>query len=69
MKKNIFIGLFIGMFLFVSGCGYYPNIRIYLSFWRDEVDIIIGDEFKLRDYNRIDNKDGSCQIIINFDKK
>lgn len=70
-KKITLLVLFIIIAISLLGCtdSSYPKIQIITTGWRnDDVNIPIGGNYKLSDYDRVQNDDGSLDITIHFDK-
>lgn len=72
-KKITLLTLFIIIVISLLGCAdtdsSYPKIEITTTGWRDDdVNIPIGGNYKLSDYDRVQNDDGSLDITIHFDK-
>lgn len=72
-KKITLLILFIIIAISLLGCvdtdSSYPKIKIITTSWRsDDVNIPISGNYKLSDYDRVQNDDGSLDITIHFDK-
>lgn len=69
-KKIVTLVIMVCISCSLVGCdNRYPKIGIYQSVWEDDMDIYIGNEYKLKDYEKVINDDNTCNLIINFEKK
>lgn len=73
MKKKILVSILTLLMVFsLVGCGNnnrYPRIVLYQDTWEvNNLEISIGSNYKYKDYEKVTNDDGSCSLIINFEK-
>ena len=71
--RAMFGALALGMVLLSStmtGCSSkYPYVKIVMPGAESNVEIGIGSDYKFWDYEKKQNEDGSCCVIINFERK
>lgn len=71
MKKKI-LALILTLLMSFSlvGCNSdYPKVKVLHSTYTSETTVIdIGSDYKLKDYQKVTNDDGSCSVTINFEK-
>lgn len=72
MKKKILASILALFMVFsLAGCSdnKYPKVTLYQDIWEANcMEISIGSGYKYKDYEKVINEDGTCSLIINFDK-
>lgn len=73
MKKKILALILTLLMVFsLAGCGNnkYPKVTLYQDVLESScMEISIGSNYKYKDYEKVINEDGSCSLIINFEKE